>query len=237
MAVSLDHNYSQSVSQSHCYDTGSTNRNAKRKVYQCLSDSSILPSNPVAPVCPLVCTENISQPPLALLFPDCVMCLWSANAYSYAVVADFHRRVVEYAGDHRPHVAVYSACVDDWFEFHKVAEIAPHLTKEDCVAHFTTNLLCRFNRQRCQPALLYHRKMVPQYVDLFPSTATLFVKDQQECDESKPNIHWCFSAFLCFIVVQITKLFHLKLPEKKGRALSAVLQRHTDFFISQWMRG
>jgi hypothetical protein len=158
------------------------------------------------------------------------------NVYSHAVVSDLHTKAVKYAGDERPHAAAYSACVDDWYECHGVAELAPSLTKEDCVAHFTSSTLCRFNRQRCQPDSLYNHKTVSRLVDTFPSSdITVFVTNQPDSGLGRPITYWCSNAFFCFLIVRLLKLFNLKLPEKKLRLLSAVLQRHTDFFISQWL--
>jgi hypothetical protein len=241
--MSLDHCYSLSAPKRPCDDTVSNNTERKR----CMNNSPVSTSTDdecsvrrVSSPRLLFHPEDKSQAisPLAMLFPDCILCVWSANVYSHAVVADLHTRAVEYAGDERPHIAVYSACVDDWYECHKVAELAPTLTKGECVAHFTSNILCRFNLQRSQPASLYHRKTVSRLVDTFPYRDTaVFVNNQRECSKDKSTVFWCHNAFFCFLTVQIAKLFNLTLPPKKRRHLYAVLQRHTDIFISQWHTG
>lgn len=176
--------------------------------------------------------------PLAVLFPDCILCLWVTNVYSHAVVADLHRKASEYAGNHRPHTGAYWACVDDWYEQHNVAELAPDLTKEDCVAHFTSNTLCRFNRQRCQPTLLFNHKIVSHLVDTFPSTnSTVFVNDQWETGKDKPDsICWCHNAFFSFLTVKLAKVLNVTLLKKKQILVYSILKRHTDSFISQWTR-
>jgi hypothetical protein len=244
MATSLDHCYSvHSSKRRRPNEVTNNNGEAKRKGWQsCLGDSPVSSlsegdcgASPMSSCpCPPFLPDDRRQEtnPLALLFPDCILCLWSANVYSHAIVADLHTRAVEYAGDDRPHAAVYSACFDGWHACHRVAELAPSLTKDACVAHFASNILCRFNRQRCQPALLYCRKTVSRLVDTFPasSDAVTLVSEQ-----GTSAIYWCQNAFFCFLAVQLAKLSNLIIPEKRRRLVYAVLQRHTDFFISQWL--
>lgn len=241
-AMSLDHSYSLPSLKRPSDNTFSTTRHTKRSRWLTntpVPSSSNGESVHRMPSSPRFHPEDSSRPvaPLARLFPDCILCVWSTNVYSNAVVADLHTRAVEYAGDERPHVAAYSACVDDWYEFHTVAELAPTLTKEGCVAHFTSNILCRFNRQRCQPPSLFNRKLVSRLVDICPSNDNVvFVNNcKRECGEGNATVYWCPNAFSCFLTVQFAKLFDLTLPEKKRRHIYAVLHRHTDTFVSQWL--
>lgn len=235
----LEHSYSLSGQKEASGARFSTNRNREHKRPSTPSNDerrvSQMPSS--SAFCHLEKRPQMVYP-LALLFPDCILCLWSANVYSYAVVADLHRKASEYAGHQRPHTGAYWACVDDWYECHNVAELAPHLTKEDCVAHFTSNTLCRFNWQRCQPTSLFNKKTVSHLVDIYPSTdSTLFVNDQCEAREDICNsISWCHNAFFSFLTVRLAKVLNVPLLKKKQALVYSILKRHTDSFISQWTR-
>ena len=241
MAVFLEHSYSMSTSRRSCGGSFPTNGSAKRKRCAYLNSSPALGSDgDECRVCetssPSADDRSHGAVPLSLLFPDCILCLWSANIFSHAIVAELHRNAVKYAGDKRPHAAAYWSCVNDWYERHKVAELAPSLTKEDCVAHFTSNILCQFNRQRCQVALLYNRKLVSQLVNAFPTCdSVVFVTGHHEHGEGNHRISWCHNAFFCFLIVQLTRLCNITLLEKKQHLLSLILERHTDFFIAQWV--
>jgi len=243
MKMSLDHDYSLSAPRTRCMDNFTTRSKVKRmrhqkqngdKISTCDCEANMIFSSPPR----FYPDDNFQEKsPLALLFPDCIMCLWSANIFSHAVVTDLHTRTVKHAGDEKPHAAMYSTCVNDWYEYHKVAEVAPALTKEECVAHFTKNILCRINRQRCQLTLLYNQKTVSQLVDTFPSSDTrILVADQQVSGDGKPTVYWCHSSFFSFLINQLRKLCQLTLSEKKLNLINAVLERHTDFFISRWQK-
>lgn len=246
--MSLEHNYSLSGPKQARDARFSTNRNSGHKKRQSLGGWSLSsPSDEECSSSPTPSSTASCHPeersqmnyPLAVIFPDCILCLWSANVYSHAVVADLHGKASQYAGNQRPHTGAYWACVDDWYEWHNVAELAPSLTKEDCVAHFTSNTLCRFNRQRCQPTSLFNHKTVFRLVDIFPSTnSTVFVNDQWEAGESKPaSIYWCHNAFFCFLTIRLAKVLNVTLRKKKLNLVYSILKRHTDSFISQWTRA
>ena len=173
--------------------------------------------------------------PIAMLFPDCTLCLWSVNIYSRVVVEELREKAIEYAGNERPNAGAFWECVDAWYERHNISKLAPNLTKEDCVAHFTTNLLCRFNYQRSQSGL-YDPKIISQLVDAYPSRkVTLVAEKEVDPGEGKSNIvYWCYNAFYSFLTVQLAKLLNLPLVGKNGRLVYSVLKRHTDSFISKW---
>lgn len=181
------------------------------------------------------CIKHNTNQPLSMLFPDCILCMWSANVYSHAIVANLHDRAVQYSGDEKPHVNAYSKCVDDWYECYKIKDIATNLTKEECVAHFTSNILCRFNRQRSQPTLLFNSVAISEMMERFPSMDTqISVKD--ELENKKDVMFWCPNAFLAFIIHHLVKFSKMPLPEKKQRKLYNALSIHTDGFVSQWAR-
>lgn len=246
MAKSFDHSYSSLPLREENTDTLSTNRNNLHKRNRSLVNSPLSSDSDneeqMASRTPLYHMEDTCQlaSPLARLFPDCILCLWLGNVYSYVVVADLHVQACIYAGNHRPHTSAYWACIDEWYEYHKVAELAFNLTKENCVAHFTSNELCRLNWQRCQPTSLFNHNTVSVLVDTFPSTQSqVFVTDQSQQVEAKSTtgIYWCHNAFFSFLTVRLAKLLNIKLVNRRNeRLIYSILKRHTDSFISEWTR-
>lgn len=243
MTLFSDHSYSLAEWRQSGDDSVSSNKHSEHKrrrydlgpLLSSISDEDCKAHQMNSSTC--FSSEVQSMPvtsPLALLFPDCLLCLWSANVYSYAVVADLHYKASEYAGNNRPHTGAYWACVNGWYESNSIAEVAPYLSKEDCVAHFTSNTLCRFNWQRCRPPSLFNANLVSQFVETFPSMNSSCLTSGQFQEDNRTSIHWCHNAFYSFLAIRLAKMHDVPLAKKKQLLLYNILKRHTDSFISQW---